>query len=271
MPSFAAGRASITKAHRARAQACHPDRHCQDPRAAICGAAHRATVLINNARDELLQYLRSNAEPSRPPWEEPAPTPRQIKFCLFVYAWGTFLLWVLCRRSRPGRRLQPARSKARARRWWTLSIHVCSILSRRMQPLCLVAGIKLAVRWVHYGICALPAHGGRGGPSAALTRARRLVAEARGIFDGARGWWWWWPGVWAARSAVRVARLKRFWRIIIAARRTASLHKSRRVLAALCRLQDQTRSSCVQLCCTLLTVNLPLSNAIQSNSTPRTG
>jgi hypothetical protein len=31
-----------------------------------------------------------------------------------------------------------------------------------------------------------------------------------------------------------VARLRRFWRIIIAARRTASLHKSRRVLAALC-------------------------------------
>ena len=57
--------ASIKQAHRKLALACHPDRHCSYPDAAVCTSAHLAAVLLNNARDDLLSTA-AHAQMIRP-------------------------------------------------------------------------------------------------------------------------------------------------------------------------------------------------------------
>ena len=61
--------ASIKQAHRKLALACHPDRHCSYPDAAVCTSAHIAAVLLNNARDDLLSTA-AHAQMIRPKIED---------------------------------------------------------------------------------------------------------------------------------------------------------------------------------------------------------
>ena len=177
----AAGHASIKKAHRALAQACHPDRHCQDPRSAVCGAAHRATVLINSARDELLrkatdaqhsaaweeqadqrgssrQRGKSKAAGAQrgAAWEEPSAWEESPKiFTLLVFT--ALVIWITPRPKARGRRLQ---SRPFFMRWWWarclwqacyLGRHLSQVWSCRLfvrlASVCAERSKSLAHRW----------------------------------------------------------------------------------------------------------------------------
>lgn len=67
-------------AHRMLMRSVHPDHHCRSPHAAVCEAAHRTSLLVNDARDQLLAKTTKSQRAARKPrtvrkhqepWEEP--------------------------------------------------------------------------------------------------------------------------------------------------------------------------------------------------------
>ena len=118
-------RSSIKRAHRALAKACHPDRHCWDPDTALCASAHRATVLINGARDDLLGKVAWHGsawekpsaweEPPVKPWEQPPPDWPQLVVMIGLVV---LMLWLSPRREARSRRLESKRSTSSLRRLW---------------------------------------------------------------------------------------------------------------------------------------------------------
>ena len=78
--SVTADAAQVRSAHRRIMRAVHPDRHCRSPQGAVCETAHRASLLVNNARDALLSEKKPRQRSARKPraarrqqapWEEP--------------------------------------------------------------------------------------------------------------------------------------------------------------------------------------------------------
>jgi len=78
--SVTADAAQVRSAHRRIMRAVHPDRHCSSPHGAVCETAHRASLLVNNARDALLSEKKPRQRSARKPraarrqqapWEEP--------------------------------------------------------------------------------------------------------------------------------------------------------------------------------------------------------
>ena len=59
-------------AHRMLMRSVHPDHHCRSPHAAVCEAAHRTSLLVNDARDQLLAKT-TNQEPESSPEAENGP------------------------------------------------------------------------------------------------------------------------------------------------------------------------------------------------------
>ena len=122
----------IKRAHRTRVQLCHPDHHCHGASFATCAAAYRATMLLNNARDDLLSKWQ---EPVRPweatapsaPWEEPPPSWAGLGVCLTCLACLGSLDCLARFSKRHARRPDPTQSESAGYRWLSLT---CSCLAR---------------------------------------------------------------------------------------------------------------------------------------------